>query len=498
VNSHPRRRLAASTRRRAPARSQRGQALIWLLGTLAASAAILYGVYNVSQTVNGKEKAVNAADASALAGATVEARMLNLMAYNNRSMVANEVFVAQLVSLDSWLGWAKSTAQNFATVLAFVIPLEEIAIVLEDTANVIGEIRDGEGELTDVAIGATEVEKQVLGAAHGVVSTLGFGAAEDAATTVAKANRADFNAHADAGVSRAGGAAEALTLGLNTASWVGFTRQYTGNQRGDSREVIQNARDQFATERKGHTFPFNIDYIPLPPLKFGTEKNGPTVLKTDSSGNDRWESEDTLEFWEKPIICFKHCDRSYQPVSWGGANADKNGGHGNSALPPGRFAQDMAWEDSFGHSHGNGSIASWSGAPSFYDVDVKKDRTTLAVEFTSVVVRAKSANPTSTNLGMQSVHSNNVLGSSEMPERLQGNQLAALAKAHVFFMRPQRGIVDKTAPGDLARPDNAKEYGSLYSPYWEARLMDFSMTDKMKLYAALGVNPLYAKMTPGG
>ena len=52
----------------------RGQAAIWLLGTLAASAAVMYAVFNTGQVIVGKQRAVNAADAAALAGATAEAR----------------------------------------------------------------------------------------------------------------------------------------------------------------------------------------------------------------------------------------------------------------------------------------------------------------------------------------------------------------------------------------------------------------------------------------
>jgi len=62
------------------ARTQRGQALIWLVGIMAAAVAVLYGIYDVTQVTSGKQKAVNAADSAALAGATVEARLLNLMA----------------------------------------------------------------------------------------------------------------------------------------------------------------------------------------------------------------------------------------------------------------------------------------------------------------------------------------------------------------------------------------------------------------------------------
>ena len=85
--------------------------------------------------------------------------------------------------------------------------------------------------------------------------------------------------------------------------------------------------------------------------------------------------------------------------------------------------------------------------------------------------------------------------------RSLGQQLSALGKARVFFERPQSGIGDSTA-GDLVRHDRAKEYGSLYDPYWQARLQDVSATEKMAYMTALGMSPtgaaVAAKVTPGG
>ncbi len=94
-------------------RRPRGQAIIWLLATLAASAAVMLAVFNTSQITVGKQRAVNAADAAALAGATAQARLLNLMAYTNRSVIANEVFAAQMLSMESWLQYVDNSSKNY-------------------------------------------------------------------------------------------------------------------------------------------------------------------------------------------------------------------------------------------------------------------------------------------------------------------------------------------------------------------------------------------------
>jgi Flp pilus assembly protein TadG len=93
-----------------------GQAMVWFMATIAATMAVLYGVYNVGQVTSAKQKVVNATDAGALAGATQQARLLNLMAYGNRAMVVSDAMAGQLVSLDSWMRYLQTTTQNVSHV----------------------------------------------------------------------------------------------------------------------------------------------------------------------------------------------------------------------------------------------------------------------------------------------------------------------------------------------------------------------------------------------
>jgi hypothetical protein len=104
---------------------------------------------------------------------------------------------------------------------------------------------------------------------------------------------------------------------------------------------------------------------------------------------------------------------------------------------------------------------------------------------------------TSRQLGMGLAHASPA-GSSDMDESLSGDQLSALSKARVFFERPQRGLPNDFTAATLWRPDRAKEYGSLFSPYWQARLADFSSREKSLLFAAMGLNPALAALNPGG
>ena len=103
-----------SRQRTSHAHRQGGQTIVFFLAMVAACCCMLAFVYNVGQVTNRKEEAINAADAAALSGALVEARMLNFQAYTNRAMVANEVAIAQLVSLDSFVRYNNELFQHIA------------------------------------------------------------------------------------------------------------------------------------------------------------------------------------------------------------------------------------------------------------------------------------------------------------------------------------------------------------------------------------------------
>lgn len=483
-------RFAASplNRIRSTPRRQRGQAIVWLLGTLAVSAAVLYSVYSVSQVTSGKAKAVNAADAAALAGANVEARLLNLVAYNNRSMMGNEVFLVQMLSIESWLGYVRSTADNVGTILqilGIVVPaLEAVGQLLDRIADVIEEVRDDAvNPAIDGIITALELSKSAFGLAHRTVLAGGGVLAESAASRVVEANRANFGVHTDRGVEMDDRVpVRALTTIANNTQFVRFTRQYTGNDRTDARDILLASRDAFSANRPG--MPWTDIEVPL---VAGLEKSGSSRLVNF----ERWEVEDTLDLWHWDMV---KMERDYDlPVGWGRANADRRGSAGNRWRGYNSWTESAAYNDGRSHSHDD-----WTGVPAVFDIrdKTRASRATLGLDFVVAVRRPQANNMTSDNLGLGGQPVNSPAGSAEMPERLHNNQLGAMAKARVSFERPRRNNADRTGTS-LFRGDSAKEYGSLFSPYWQARLVDFTMTEKAAMMTAMGVNPVLAPLTPG-
>ncbi|MEN9705479.1 MAG: hypothetical protein RLZZ393_1358, partial [Pseudomonadota bacterium] len=97
-----------------------GQALIpaLVLAILLAGGSLL--VFSWGQLVNDKLRLQNAADAAAYSAAVWEARSLNFQSYANRAIVANEVAIAQFVSLRAWSSYMGRTLGNLSKVTAWL------------------------------------------------------------------------------------------------------------------------------------------------------------------------------------------------------------------------------------------------------------------------------------------------------------------------------------------------------------------------------------------
>src|SRR5690606_26095379 len=65
-------------------------------------AAGLFHMFRTGQTLAHKTRLLNAADAAAFGAAVWRARVLNFNAYSNRAIIAQEVAVAQALTLQSW------------------------------------------------------------------------------------------------------------------------------------------------------------------------------------------------------------------------------------------------------------------------------------------------------------------------------------------------------------------------------------------------------------
>jgi len=470
-------------------RRQRGQAILWFLAMTAACCAALALVFNVGQVANEKEKTVNAADATALAGAMVEARMLNFDSYCNRAIIADEVNVAQLISLDSWYQYLNQFSQNLRTAFGWV---PEVGNILQSLATAMME----GGEDLDAFVQAMITADQtavtgMLEAQQYAVRSTAVPAARDIANKIATANQASVVT-----------AVEATAFALNLQAWLDFTKVYGKDDNGrDDRStvagVILASRDQFSTHRDGGAV---IDAINLalggPFAPTGVQKtSGDTILPTENglTNYDRWEAQDSLDMWVGLQLFGQTIFKTYLPLplAWGRRDADQQGvlganWDGTSHCPlPGTPNCEYAYR-------AGRAWSGWSGMPQITNL-TNPGNANNDPSLTYVVGVTKAAPTTTQQLGMN-VPVTGPQGSPDLKDNLRNNQLASISAARVSFMRPDWNTNDKTE-GHLPNQYKVHEYASLYNPYWQARLTN---PDSVKLDGVSATSLLYTAIGQPG
>lgn len=480
-------------------RRQRGQSILWFLMTVAACCCVLALVYNIGQVSNKKEETVNAADAAALSGAMVEARMLNFMAYTNRATIANEVTIAQAVSFDSWMQY-NNQITTWMSRYTSIIPI--INGITANIATAVQLFTNGVHAAAQGAIYGSEAVNLMLRAARTAAYVAGLTAPNDIAGKVAQANKT-LAPHYDL-------SARTLTMPLaavrNVDAWRSFTKDYTGNDRGEVKEVVLNSRDPFSTKRTAGSLIDTINTF----TRFGFTEFHKTSGTTELKDFDKWEAQDSLDQEVLlPSVCgsfpfYYPCLQAQPvpgiPIGYGRVDANSNGSTGENLCNEGIF-------DLFGlsppvpttncyYAELNAKNLSWSGLSSIRDLQKNAPRETpcelnnrangAALSFVMAVQKPAAAARTLENMGTQNRDVTGPQGSPAMRDDLPAggklNQLTAISAACVFFRRPPR---DATS-AKLSREDGKIELASLYNPYWQARLSAPDSEFTSQLYLQLG------------
>jgi hypothetical protein len=406
-------------------------------------------VFNVGQTVNDKIKLLNAADAAAYSAAIWEARSLNYQAYMNRAIVANEVAIAQLVSLRSWSTYVDRTLGNASLVTSWIPPL---AAPMRALSQGWGQVDRGVQQgLPLFESGLSRWNVDVLSVVQAIAQQQAPIAAADLVTQVATANepRAQVSA------------ATRIFQVRNGAQWQSFTARY---QRGGGDlnrfvALLMSSRDGFTQSRRGDLLPS------ASPVQI-SRRGG-----TDLLGEYSWRGVDTLSVHiELPFISEE------VPVGWGAAEqrrlpVGQRGVHGGSLRRNPRASR-IALRTVVPRQQ-------YRGVPEIRDVTRPTRQDDRRLRYSVAL----------------SIPKNSVLTADEVvvPQGLalfDGSQLSAapsyaadaihaLGTAEVYFQRP------------TARRDRRQEYPNLFSPYWQARLVEVSAADRTLSAPSrgLGVDP---------
>jgi hypothetical protein len=428
---------------------QRGQALLFGLFVLVTGLAGVFFMFNTGQLTAEKTKLVNTADAVAYSAAVMHARALNFDAYTNRAMMANEVLVAQLVSVSSWLEYAEEHNQRVTPLNCTNISSVPIVLVLvkyeplcalmawQYAQAVIQPAKQGFDAVAQGTILATETAKVALQATQTAMSAGFLPARKTLMQQVADANYAGL------------GAVKVDTVPLldNYTLFDGepFIRRYSGNDRTRFKnvEVAAAYKDLFVSSRGwSDRSPWSC-FLALP-----LRGNASHTASTTLNGFDDWSARDDGKLGTEIFVVRLFSARCRSQTAYnlgdGRQSAKKTGGD---------------WY--------------YSGVPSFYDLSTKafgyapenadaNKKENPRLQFAIRLTRGSADLRTSSGTSLVKP-----AGQMAIYEGAEAKSvMAAVSSSEVFFERP------------TARVDGKKELASLFNPYWQAHLIGNSAAVK--------------------
>ena len=460
-------------------RRQRGQALIYGLFVVIGALASLFFLFNTGQLSQEKTRLTTTADAVAYSAGVMHARALNFNAYGNRALVANEVLVAQMVSLSSWAQYAQTHAQNLPTqfpecadptgwgaligtsfyygplyALMCYATVQYAGVYIQQMAQMVPP-------LLEATLSAVEVNKQAIQQAQKLLHAPLFleSMRGSVMQDVAQAN------YAGDGSVKAEPLHPGQALAL-TDDWRGFTQLYSGQDRGRMAELAAYAAhsDPFTKERSwtAEALAAGPDPICIAQWrKSEVRRRG----GTDLVNYDEWIAQDTESFWraERKGKLIPRCGVREEPIAWGTQQA---------------HPQDLDQDDSgarLGGARSNWGASSrassrdwtqYTGLPAFHDLSQQQlAKDDPGLRFSVRLSRARSDLRTSD--GASQIRSAPDSRLNAYASQVAGGEMVAVATSEVFFERP--AAQRRNRHGErLGRP---QELASLFNPYWQVRLI---------------------------
>lgn len=419
-------------------RAQSGQALVAMLAFIASMVAVLALVLDTGQVANDKIRLLDASDAAVLGAAQWQARALNYQAYLNRAIVANEVAIAQLVSLRAWSDYVATTTANASTVATFIPPIAAAVRALERAWAAIDRAIQSGAPPVEAALSRWNVD--VLSTAQ----TLAHVQAPLAAAALA-----ERIAHDNEPRARLDEASRAMQA-RNGNAWLNqFTKRYQrgGGDLARLATLLAGARDGFTATR-------NADLLPQGSPVQVARRGG-----TDLIGEYGWRGIDTLSAHVDLLLL-----GGETPLGWGGGQTQARalsgrGTHGGSLRRnprASRLAQRTL-----------SSRQGYRGLPEIRDVAAPGRRDERSLVYSLSLSLPRETIATVDRLLMPAGLAQ-VDGSVEHGGPLPAaGALHAIASAAVRFERP------------TLRQDRREEYPSLFSPYWQARLVAVPRSDQL-------------------
>jgi len=494
---------------------QKGQAIPIGIAAILGVTILMLTLFNTSQVVSEKMRIVNTADAAAYSGMVVQARTMNFTAYTNRAMVANQVALAQMVSLASFGTYVEQVGIKLSVALA-AVPV--LGPALSKGVNTAAKVAKG---LISVYAQASAVAIHLIQAAiskaQGAANVASVAATKVVVNAVVAANDPNYEVTFLVGNG---------FLAANALAWANVSDRYDNNlYQTRKADLALVSRDGFSTKQRGWGKKWSVD---ISVGHFGPygyiyrEADTRLISKKGQNKNSRtqkglkweWKAKDTLSVWAgfkwTTLTKKKHSEKEWR-VGYGSAfmsqtgkdfDANKFGCFLGFFCNNGwNFKNKLAEKRADQKKYTTNMSIGYEGMQPYYDLADTGTGSKVVAKKSPIValgieVTRKASSPIRTssnikNLGSTKAYAkgstSNGMGATGLfrvdDNFAAGQGVSAVARAELYFSRPIKRVGTTFLN---RRSDNKEEYANLFNPYWDVRLADPTTERK----AALGARAL--------
>ncbi|WP_339897266.1 pilus assembly protein TadG-related protein [uncultured Gilvimarinus sp.] len=508
-------------------RREEGYATVFTIAFFAAIALAVFSLYDVGWVASERIRLQNTADNTVYSTVNVQTRDLNMIAITNRAMIANQVVIGQYIGLVSWSNEVNEFAQNLETLGQFAQVIPYVGPFIKKATDILAKATDAMVDFFEAGDFIIDTVQENI-----IYALSEFQRVNHALTLAANYSvYQDVLARNDPDVTSSM-AGSAVNIKEVLESWGGDIQRFERNnvaansKGGDNRttqrfnefsNLVNDSRDKFSANRSYRFF----KKVDVGFYEFWGEKNGGSdfiPVEVNNKGKSvvrwNWTAADTLSFYQKFDLGFGISWTSETPLGWGAAhslNKDRIGdrfkyeGYKNNSR---RNYDEDDWEalDYAGGNEkrwwggawingdaarnlkypsviGSGKVYEYNnikktkGLRDFYDFkdDAKTDE---MPEFSIFLSKGEGDIRTQKTVdnSMESYSRIDRL-TIESDGGMAGNRLYASGSAQSFFARPDEshyGSREFSWNVEWGRSDGLHEYGNLYNPFWQTRLVEDS------------------------
>ncbi len=505
--------------------NQHGQSSVLVVAMVGIVLVSFVFLFRSGQITSAKMEMQNGADAAAYGAVVLEARSLNFAAYTNRAMVANEVAIGQMVGMLSWADELESVDGYLQVYVAALGALDwipgvgEVTIAISEVLEDIGadflsfgeDIKSVLDDVAGPAIKGLSLVNETYSSSQQIyhLATVAL-----QTTTILKSIEdnipgspmgrdlvTDLVAPGDTG-------AHLSNLGLIAFAghlpsyFNGFTHRYkpdtnSGKKAGENRKgmgrmaaTVRMSRDPFSSSvNHGRGWDFGFKFgVKILEFRLEAISRGGSELRFKNkqyiwSAMDTAVGEGSIKI-SIPLIYHKKFAIDL-PLASGSSQAKGAGSGLNLGDMPyalGHYGKPVAYAGAAGKGHripwdigaaeiGEKSVADnpYKGLQPYRDVvQSTKKKTQSLIPFTAPYFFIGLVRKMDDIRGDAPRFGNEL---NLKPGTQHNHEMAVISRAEVYFSRPSTLSYFKRLDKNLEKPNS-------FSPFWQARLVDISDTDR--------------------